>query len=170
MINAYRSISLVFTILILGGLLMSCSTDIIYSNYEPNELNNGVVKLEDDTIISENVEVFYDEETNQKYAMIPVGELLEQLGIEINWKDAYLLEIVFNANKWVLNTKDIVLINNNKEEIYINDLGGGKENFYVKPKQLVLNHISINALLIEIGKPYYFEIDCDEKVVNLIER
>ncbi|MBP3495352.1 MAG: hypothetical protein J6K52_04015 [Clostridia bacterium] len=170
MINAYRSISLFLIIVILVGLLMSCSADTIYSNYEPNELNNGVVKLEGDTIISKNVEVFYDEETNKEYATIPVGELLEQLGIQINWKDAYLLEIVFNANKWVLNTKDFVLTNDNEEKIYINDLGGGKQHFYIKPKQMILNHISINALLIEIGKPCYFEINCDEKVVNLIEK
>ncbi len=168
--SKYRSMSLFLILLMLGGFLVSCYEGTVDSNIISNESNKGLVKLNGVTVISENVEVFYDEETNQEYALIPVDKLLEQLGVKTKWKNSYLLELMFDGKKWALNTNEVILMDGNKNEYYINDLGGGKSIFYSKPKQLILNHLAINALLIEIGDPYYFEIDNDKKIVNLVKR
>lgn len=172
--RVYKFIIAMISIVLLGGAMMSCEMlekTIDYeacSNYTLNEANKGKITLNGETIITNDAEVFYDEEDSLDYAMLPVVELLQCLGCELEWENDHLLQISLEGREYTFDISEQKIIDSNGKTSYINDLGGGKTYVYVRPKKIILNHYAITGLLLEIEKPCYFDIDIDTKTVDII--
>lgn len=174
--NVYKFIILILAIGLLGGIMMSCkSTEktIDYeacSNYIPNEDNKGKVILNGKIEITNDVEVFYEKDYDLDYAMLPVFELLQCLGCELKWENDYLLKINLEGREYTLDISEQALFDSKGNVSYINDIGGGPVYVYIKPKKIILNDMAITGLLFMIEKPCYFNIDVENKVVDVIVR
>ncbi len=172
----YKFIILILAIGLFGATMMSCKPPektIDYeacSNYTLNEANKGKVTLNGETVITNDVEVFYEEDYDLDYAMLPVFELLQCLGCELKWENDYLLKINLEGREYTLDISEQLLFDSKGDGCYINHIGGGPTYVYVRSKKIILNDMAINGLLMIIEKPCYFNIDVENKVVDVVVR
>ena len=180
-----RNITFVLIIIVmLGMLLISCdncncidattdsSNSDILSNQDNsyiNDIANSKVTFDGETILTENVDVFLNEELGMKYAIFSLVDFLEYIGCEVSWENNYYAKIKCKDKEFYLDLELETLTNSNGRKVEFTMLSGA--NYcYIQPKQILLNHCGVNAITNELGIPCTYDIDCENKTVNITFR
>ncbi|MBQ4509474.1 MAG: hypothetical protein II984_02015 [Clostridia bacterium] len=140
------------------------SNNIVDTNGVPNR--NCKVTFDGETILTENVDVFLNEELGMKYAIFSLVDFLEYIGCEVSWENNYYAKIKCKNKEFYLDLELETLTNSNGRKVEFTMLSGA--NYcYIQPKQVILNHCGINAITNELGIPCTYDIDCENKTVNI---
>ncbi len=160
----------ILTGLLVGGIILidkqkSDSFDKFKLEHKDNK---GTLMFEGNPVTNENVYIFFDDETNQKYAVFPITELLIAKGCKIEWENDNCAKIFFQDKEYTLDLKNKTIASD-KESKSFGFIAGGMNYCYVERRQVYLNSSHMKTILYVIDGDfnYQFDINCTNNTVDV---
>ncbi|MDD2268865.1 MAG: hypothetical protein PHY15_04850 [Eubacteriales bacterium] len=104
------------------------------------------------------------------HADLPLTEVLESLGMSVEWVDDNTANIAYEDKKYTLDLTNVSIVEVGTTQNHISPLAGGRRVYTVLDRELILDDTTIKWFVHEVGKEIDVRIVFDELVVYLTER
>jgi len=155
-----RIVYLICGVLIIGiGCILICFGRLT---------TNGTLIVNNKEITSENIKIHRSLQID--YAELPLTEVLNALGFDIEWLDNNTAKMVYNDEKYILNLAEVSFIKES-ENFNLIRIPPGSRIYYYKAldRELILDSDTIYWLMSDAKRRIKINIDHDKSVIYITD-